>query len=61
MTPDRIQFYALYLTRFAGGYGFITLITLLSEYIDTLDPTSVSVFGLFTVGAGPLRSRYHSG
>ncbi|MDS0299010.1 MFS transporter [Halogeometricum sp. S1BR25-6] len=61
MNRDNIQFYALYLTRFAGGYGFITLITLLSEYIDALDPTSVSVFGLFTVGAGFVVGMYTAG
>ncbi|WP_049998315.1 MFS transporter [Halococcus sediminicola] len=41
------QFYSLYLTRFAGGFGFITLITLLPEYIDLYDPSGL-VIGLFT-------------
>ena len=41
------QFYSLYLTRFAGGFGFITLITLLPEYIDLYDPSGF-VIGLFT-------------
>jgi MFS family permease len=58
---DRLQFYALYLTRFAGGFGFITLVTLLPDYIETLDPTGVSVFGLFTLGAGFVIGMYTTG
>jgi MFS family permease len=42
-----LQFYPLYLTRFAGGFGFVTLITLLPEYITLYDPSGL-VVGLFT-------------
>ncbi len=48
MKRDDLQFYALYLSRFASGFGFITLVTLLGKYIDALDPTGV------TVSLGPL-------
>ncbi len=41
-----MQFYALYLTRFAAGFGLVTLLTLLSEYIDLLNPSRF-VLGLF--------------
>lgn len=47
MTERRWQFYALYITRFAGGFGFITLLTLLSDYIDLFTPSGVMI-GLFT-------------
>jgi MFS family permease len=43
---DRLQFYALYLTRFTGGFGFITLVTLLPAYIEALDPSAVTLFGI---------------
>ncbi|WP_101297217.1 MFS transporter [Halegenticoccus soli] len=51
MDDNRIQFYALYLTRFADGFGFITLITLLPTYINVLDPSAVTVLGV-TLSAG---------
>jgi MFS family permease len=47
VNEDRLQFYALYLTRFATGFGFITLLTLLPKYI-TLFEASGFVVGLFT-------------
>jgi len=47
---NRAQFYALYLTRFATGFGFVTLVTLLGKYIDVLDPGSGLVVGLFVSG-----------
>jgi MFS family permease len=46
-TGDRAAFAALYLTRFAGGFGFVTLVTLLPTYIDLYDPSGI-VIGLFT-------------
>jgi MFS family permease len=51
VSNSRRQFWVLYLTRFAGGFGFITLVTLLPQYIEVLDPSAVTVLGL-TVGAG---------
>lgn len=47
MTHSQRQFYALYLTRFVGGFGFVTLLTLLPTYIDLFDPSGL-VIGLFT-------------
>ncbi|WP_410764442.1 MFS transporter [Haloferax sp. DFSO60] len=41
MDRPRLRFWALYFTRFAGGFGFITLITLLPKYINELDPQAV--------------------
>jgi MFS family permease len=59
VTDDR-QFYALYLTRFAGGFGFITLVTLLPEYIDVLDPSATTVLGV-TLGAGVVIGLFTTG
>ncbi|WP_049971832.1 MFS transporter [Haladaptatus cibarius] len=50
MQRQRVQFYALYLTRFAAGFGVITLATLLPEYLNVLDPESGVVVGLFVSG-----------
>ncbi|MEF8799963.1 MAG: MFS transporter [Halolamina sp.] len=47
----RFQFYPLYLTRFVGSLGFITLLTLLPTYIETLGATGV-VAGLFVTALG---------
>ncbi|WP_255151235.1 MFS transporter [Halorarius halobius] len=47
MDTDRGQLAALYLTRFAGGFGLATLATLLPTYIDLYDPSGL-VIGLFT-------------
>jgi MFS family permease len=48
---DRFQFYSLYLTRFVGSLGFITLLTLLPNYIEQLGATGV-VVGLFVTALG---------
>jgi MFS family permease len=48
---QRFQFYPLYLTRFVGSLGFITLLTLLPTYIETLGATGV-VAGLFVTALG---------
>ncbi|CDK39612.1 major facilitator superfamily MFS_1 protein [Halorubrum sp. AJ67] len=56
----RTQFWALYLTRFAEGFGFITLITLLGTYINTLDPQATTVLGV-TVSAGFIIGMYTTG
>ncbi|MWG32924.1 MFS transporter [Halomarina oriensis] len=45
----RAQFGALYLTRFAAGFGFATLATLLPTYINLYDPSGL-VLGLFYTG-----------
>jgi MFS family permease len=47
VNEDRFQFYALYLTRFAAGFGFVTLLTLLPTYIDLFDASGL-VVGLYT-------------
>ncbi|MFP8958597.1 MFS transporter [Natrialbaceae archaeon A-CW3] len=60
MNRDRVQFWTLYLTRFAEGFGFITLITLLPYYINTLDPTDTTVLGL-TISAGLIVGLYTTG
>lgn len=54
------QFWVLYLTRFAEGFGFITLITLLPTYINTLDPQATTVLGV-TIRAGFLIGMYTTG
>ncbi len=50
MDENRAQFYALYLTRFASGFGFITLAALLPTYLNLLDPQSGLIVGLFVSG-----------
>ncbi|GAA0509544.1 Predicted arabinose efflux permease, MFS family [Halorubrum aquaticum] len=57
---NRSQFWALYLTRFAEGFGFITLLTLLPTYINTLDPQATTVLGV-TVSAGFVIGMYTTG
>jgi MFS family permease len=56
----RSQFWALYLTRFAEGFGFITLITLLGTYINTLDPQATTVLGV-SISAGLIIGMYTTG
>ncbi|RQG91218.1 MFS transporter [Natrarchaeobius halalkaliphilus] len=60
MNQDRRQFWALYFTRFAEGFGFITLVTLLPYYINTLQPTDTTVLGL-TISAGLIVGLYTTG
>lgn len=48
---DRLQFYPLYLTRFVASLGFITLLTLLPTYIESLGAKGV-VVGLFVTALG---------
>lgn len=55
-----IQFYILYLTRFAEGFGFITLLTLLPAYINTLQPQETTILGL-TISAGLIIGMYTTG
>jgi MFS family permease len=57
---DRLQFLVLYFSRFAGGFGFVTLVTLLGKYINVLDPTATTVLGV-TVGAGFIIGMYTTG
>ncbi|MEF8856236.1 MAG: MFS transporter [Haloplanus sp.] len=48
---DGTQFYPLYLTRFVSSLGFIALLTLLPNYVDTLGATGI-VVGLFVTALG---------
>ena len=59
-SDDRLQFWVLYLTRFAEGFGFITLLTLLPTYINTLDPQATTVLGV-TISAGFIIGMYTTG
>ncbi|GAB7008387.1 MFS transporter [Halorubrum trueperi] len=56
----RSQFWALYLARFAEGFGFVTLLTLLPTYINELDPQATTVLGV-TISAGFIIGMYTSG
>jgi MFS family permease len=58
--PSVSPFFALYLSRFAGGFGFITLAALLPKYIDTLDPSAVTLLGV-TVSAGVVIGLFTTG
>jgi MFS family permease len=58
--PSVSPFFALYVSRFAGGFGFITLATLLPKYIDALDPSAVTVLGL-TLSAGVVIGLFTTG
>lgn len=60
MDDTKLQFYALYLTRFAGGFGFITLVNLLPKFINYLDPSSVELLG-FTLSSGFIVGMYVTG
>ncbi|UTF52543.1 MFS transporter [Natronosalvus rutilus] len=60
MDDKRVQFWVLYLTRFAEGFGFITLITLLPYYINSLDPSSTTVLGI-TISTGLIIGLYTTG
>jgi len=44
--PSKRQFYALYLARFAGGFGFTTVVTLLPKYVNELHASGLMT-GLF--------------
>lgn len=48
---DRYDFYPLYLSRFVGSLGFITLITLLPRYIEQFGAEGL-VVGLFVTALG---------
>ncbi|WP_255194546.1 MFS transporter [Natronobeatus ordinarius] len=50
----------LYLTRFAEGFGFITLLTLLPTYINVLDPQATTILGI-TISAGFVIGMYTTG
>ena len=49
MDSRSLRFYALYLTRFANGFGFITLVTLMPEYVNLFEPSGLTL-GLFYTG-----------
>ncbi len=57
---DATQFWILYLTRFAEGFGFITLLTLLPTYINVLDPQATTILGI-TISAGFVIGMYTTG
>ena len=49
MNEERLQFWSLYLARFATGFGYVTLVTLIPFYIDVLNASDF-VSGLFITG-----------
>lgn len=49
MNDERLQFWSLYLARFANGFGFMTLVTLMPFYVELLDASDFTV-GLFYTG-----------
>ncbi|MDZ7849578.1 MAG: MFS transporter [Halodesulfurarchaeum sp.] len=61
VSRDQLQFSSLYLTGFTSSFGFMTVLTLLPDYIDTLGATGITI-GLFvsaleiarTVGIVPI-------
>lgn len=60
MNDERAQFWALYLTRFAEGFGFITLVTFLPYYINELEPTGTTVLGV-SISAGLIIGMHTTG
>jgi MFS family permease len=46
---DRLQLYSLYVSRFAGGFGFSALSVLLPKYANALDASGI-MLGLFYTG-----------
>ncbi|MGB9964516.1 MFS transporter [Halobacterium hubeiense] len=49
MDSDRLQLYSLYVSRFAGGFGFSALAVLLPKYANALDASGI-MLGLFYTG-----------
>ncbi|MCD2198984.1 MULTISPECIES: MFS transporter [unclassified Halobacterium] len=49
MDRDRLQLYSLYVSRFAGGFGFSALAVLLPKYANALDASGI-MLGLFYAG-----------
>lgn len=49
MDRDQLQFYSLYVSRFAGGFGFSALALLLPKYANALDASGL-MLGLFYTG-----------
>lgn len=49
MNEGRLRFWSLYLARFANGFGFITLVTLMPFYVNLFDPSDF-VVGLYYTG-----------
>jgi MFS family permease len=49
VNEQRLQFWSLYLARFANGFGFVTLLTLMPKYVNLLNPSDFTV-GLFYTG-----------
>lgn len=49
MDEQDLQFYALYVSRFAGGFGFSALALLLPKYANALDASGL-MLGLFYTG-----------
>ena len=49
MNQERLQFWSLYLSRFASGFGYVTLVTLIPFYIELLDASDFMA-GLFITG-----------
>ena len=60
MSDNRAQFRALYLTRFAEGFGFMALVMLLPFYINELEPSGTTVLGV-TISAGLVIGLYTTG
>lgn len=49
MDDETLQFYSLYISRFAGGFGFSALALLLPKYANALDASGL-MLGLFYTG-----------
>lgn len=49
MNEERLQFWSLYLARFATGFGTVTLVTLIPFYIEVLNASDF-MSGLFITG-----------
>ena len=49
MNEERLQFWSLYLARFANGFGFITLVTLMPFYVELFEASGL-VVGLYYTG-----------
>ncbi len=49
MNEQRLQFWSLYMARFATGFGYVTLVTLIPFYIEVLNASDFMA-GLFITG-----------
>jgi len=54
LSNDELQFSSLYVMRFAGSFGFMSVMTLLPDFIEALGATGITIGVFFLGGAAAL-------